>query len=194
MNSGLDITGVVLAGGRATRMGGEDKGLLLLNGIPLWQHVVSRLAKQVSRVALSANRNLDRYRASGLAVIEDTLNDFPGPLAGMLAVMQQTAADWFLFCPCDTPGIPSDLAARLASERKDAPAVWVTDGERDHPTIALIHRQVVPQLAAYLASGERRVMLFMRQAGGHAVDFSDCRSAFININTPDDLTGRQEKK
>lgn len=194
MNSGLDITGVVLAGGRASRMGGEDKGLLLLNGIPLWQHVANSLAKQVDRVVLSANRNLDRYRASGLTVIEDTLSNFPGPLAGMLAVMQQTADDWFLFCPCDTPGIPFNLAARLASERKDAPVVWVTDGERDHPTIALVHRQVLPQLAAYLTADERRVMVFMRQAGGHAVDFSDCRSAFININTPDDLTARQEKK
>ena len=194
MNSGLDITGVVLAGGRASRMGGEDKGLLLLNGIPLWQHVANSLAKQVDRVVLSANRNLDRYRASGLAVIEDTLDNFHGPLAGMLAVMNQTAADWFLFCPCDTPGIPSDLAERLTSGRNDAPVVWVTDGERDHPTVALVHRQVIPQLAAYLAAGERRVMLFMRQVGGHAVDFSDCRSAFININTPDDLIARQEKQ
>lgn len=194
MNNGLDMTGVVLAGGRASRMGGEDKGLLLLNGIPLWQHVANRLAKQVDRVVLSANRNLDRYRASGLIVIEDTLDHFPGPLAGMLAVMQQTAADWFLFCPCDTPGIPSDLAARLAAERKNAPVVWVTDGERDHPTIALVHRQVIPELTVYLASGERRVMVFMRQVGGHAVDFSDCRSAFININTPEDLTGRQEER
>jgi len=194
VNSGLDITGVVLAGGRASRMGGEDKGLLLLNGTPLWQHVANSLAKQVDRVVLSANRNLDRYRASGLAVIEDTLDNFPGPLAGMLAVMQQTADDWFLFCPCDTPGIPSNLAARLAAGRKDASVVWVTDGERDHPTIALVHRQAITQLAAYLAAGERRVMMFMRQAGGHAVDFSDCRSAFININTPDDLTARQEKK
>lgn len=194
MNSGLDITGVVLAGGRASRMGGEDKGLLLLNGIPLWQHVANSLAKQVNRIVLSANRNLDRYRLSDLTVIEDTLDNFPGPLAGMLAVMQQTAADWFLFCPCDTPGIPTDLAARLASERKDATVVWVTDGERDHPTIALVHRQVIPQLAAYLASGERRVMVFMRQVEGHAVDFSDCRQAFININTPDDLTAREETK
>lgn len=194
MNSGLDITGVVLAGGRASRMGGEDKGLLLLNGTPLWLHVANRLAQQVDRIVLSANRNLDRYRTSGLAVIEDTLDNFPGPLAGMLAVMQQTAADWFLFCPCDTPCIPTDLAARLASERKDAPVVWVTDGERDHPTIALVHRQVIPQLAAYLASGERRVMVFMRQMGGHAVDFSHCRQAFININTPDDLNAREERK
>lgn len=194
MNSGLDITGVVLAGGRASRMGGEDKGLLLLNGIPLWQHVANSLAKQVNRIVLSANRNLDRYRLSDLTVIEDTLDNFPGPLAGMLAVMQQTAADWFLFCPCDTPGIPTDLAARLASERKDATVVWVTDGERDHPTIALVHRQVIPQLAAYLASGERRVMVFMRQVEGHAVDFSDCRQAFININTPDDLTAREKTK
>jgi len=192
VNQSEAITGVVLAGGKATRMGGKDKGLLELNGQPLWQHVADKLAGQVDTVVISANRNLAVYETSGYPVIQDSLPDFPGPLAGMLAVMQQVNSAWFLFCPCDTPTIPEDLATRLRAGLNDAPAVWVFDGERDHPAIAMMHRQLVPFLTDYLASGERRVMVALRQAGGKAVDCSDIQSAFINVNTPEDLARRQE--
>ena len=194
MKDSSAVLGVVLAGGRASRMAGKDKGLLELNGKPLWQHVAGRLAPQVKSVAISANRNLDTYRLSGLPVIEDTLRDFPGPLAGMLAALQQCEAEWFLFCPCDTPFIPANLVERLVQQRKDAPVVWVNDGERDHPAIALINNKLISDLKNYLASGERRVMVFMRQAGGHAVDFSDLKSSFINVNTTEDLQTMQEKQ
>ena len=192
MNDADKVTGVVLAGGKASRMGGSDKGLLVLNGKPLWQHVADTLAPQVDRVAISANRNLDIYQASGLTVIRDTVTDYPGPLAGMLPVMQQLDSPWFLFSPCDTPYIPHSLLARLKAQRGASPVVWVHDGERDHPTIALVHRQLIPEIAHYLESGERRVMVFMRQAGGHAVDCSDIKAAFSNVNTPEDLAGWQE--
>ncbi|QNQ22560.1 molybdenum cofactor guanylyltransferase MobA [Kosakonia sp. SMBL-WEM22] len=187
------VIGVVLAGGKASRMAGKDKGLLVLNDKPLWQHVAERLAPQVESVVISANRNLDAYRLSGLPVIEDTLGDFPGPLAGMLAALQQCESEWFLFCPCDTPYIPGDLLSCLVAGRGQAPAVWVHDGERDHPVIALLHRDLLPRLEAWLAQGERRVMKFMYEAGGHAVDFSDCRATFANVNTPEDLARWQEK-
>ena len=127
-------------------------------------------------------------------MIEDSLADYPGPLAGMLSVRQQEAGEWFLFCPCDTPYIPHDLAARLTHQRKDAPVVWVHYGERDHPTIALVNRAIEPLLLEYLQAGERRVMAFMRLAGGHAVDFSDRKEAFINVNTPEELARWQEKR
>ena len=193
MNLMTTITGVVLAGGKARRMGG-DKGLLELNGKPLWQHVADALMTQLSHVVVNANRHQEIYQASGLKVIEDSLADYPGPLAGMLSVMQQEAGEWFLFCPCDTPYIPPDLAARLNHQRKDAPVVWVHDGERDHPTIALVNRAIEPLLLEYLQAGERRVMAFMRLAGGHAVDFSDHKDAFVNVNTPEELARWQEKR
>ncbi|XTZ40636.1 molybdenum cofactor guanylyltransferase MobA [Salmonella enterica] len=174
-------------------MGGKDKGLLELSGTPLWQHVAQKLIPQVTRIIISANRNLQTYRASGVPVITDTLHDFPGPLAGMLSVMQQSSDEWFLFCPCDTPLIPEDLVSRLWAQRQQAPAVWVHDGERDHPTIALIHRTILPLLENYLSRGERRVMVFLREVGGHAVDFSDTKTAFANVNTPDDLAQWQEQ-
>ncbi|HBU6133215.1 MULTISPECIES: molybdenum cofactor guanylyltransferase MobA [Enterobacter] len=194
MNLSLEITGVVLAGGRATRMGGKDKGLQRLNGKPLWQCVADTLAGQVTTMAISANRHIDTYQRSGYAVYQDNLEDYPGPLAGMLSVMQQSNGEWFLFCPCDTPLIPSCLVERLVKLRGTAPVVWVHDGERDHPAIALMHRSLVPALQEYLAAGERRVMVFMRQSGGHSVDFSDLTSAFVNVNTCEDLQRMQEKR
>lgn len=194
MNRYQEITGVVLAGGRATRMGGKDKGLEDLNGKPLWKHVADTLAGQVASIAISANRNIDIYQRSGYAVYQDNLADYPGPLAGMLSVMQQSQGEWFLFCSCGTPFIPSCLVERMAMQRGASPVVWVHDGERDHPTIALINKVLVPDLQTYLAAGERRVMVFMRQSGGHSIDFSDLKSAFINVNTTEDLQKMQEKQ
>lgn len=187
------ITGVILAGGKASRMQGKDKGLQLLNGKPLWQHVAQRLAAQTDRLVISANRSLEAYAASGLAVYQDILDNFPGPLAGILSVMKQSDSEWYLFCPCDTPFIPDRLAQRLWENSGEAPAAWVHDGERDHPAVALVHRRIIPMLESYLAQGERRVMVFLRQCGGYSVDFSDLKSAFINVNTLDDLQHMQEK-
>ena len=156
MNHGQQIIGVVLAGGKATRMGGKDKGLQLLNGKPLWQHVADTLAGQVMTMAISANRHRDVYQRSGYPVYEDTQENYPGPLAGMLSVMQQSHGEWFIFCPCDTPFIPSCLVERMVRLRGSAPVVWAHDGESDHPAVALIHRSLVPALQEYLTAGERR--------------------------------------
>lgn len=189
----MNITGVILAGGKASRMGGQDKGLVVLKGKALWQHVADRLQPQVATLAISANRNITDYQSSGLPVFQDSISDFPGPLAGMLSVMQQAAGEWFLFCPCDTPFVPAYLAERLVAQRGEAPVVWAHDGHRDHPAVALVHRSLASKIEDYLARGERRVMVFMREAGGHPVDFSDSQDAFSNVNTLDDLAHYQEK-
>jgi len=175
-------------------MGGKDKGLQLLNGKPLWLHVADSLETQVASIAISANRHIDTYQQSGYPVYQDNLADYPGPLAGMLSVMQQSKGEWFLFCSCDTPFIPSCLVERLVQHRGNSPVVWVHDGERDHPTIALINSELEPDMQDYLAAGERRVMVFMRQSGGHSVDFGDLKSAFVNVNTTEDLQTMQEHK
>lgn len=188
-----EVTGVVLAGGRATRMGGNDKGLIHLNGLPLFEHVTRKLTPQVNNVVISANRNIDIYQSIGLPVLNDTLPDYPGPLAGMLSAMQKLDSEWFLFCPCDTPNIPDDLAYKLWEQKGASCAIWVNDGERDHPTIALLHNKLVASLENYLASGERRVMYFLREAGGHAVLFPNQMQNFINVNSPDDLAQWERK-
>lgn len=193
MNQQPKVTGVVLAGGKASRMGGRDKGLQTLNGMPLWQHVARALLAQTDSLVISANRSLDIYRESGYPVIEDSFGDYCGPLAGMLSVMQKSESEWFLFCPCDTPFIPTVMRERFFLNRKEALVVWADDGERDHPAVSLVHRSVLPALENYLNAGERRVMAFMRQEGGHSVDFSDVKSAFTNVNSLEELQRMQEK-
>ncbi|WP_209439638.1 molybdenum cofactor guanylyltransferase MobA [Buttiauxella noackiae] len=188
-----EVTGVVLAGGRATRMGGLDKGLINLNGQPLFEHVMSKLAPQVGSMVISANRNIEIYQSFGIDVLSDTLPDYPGPLAGMLSAMQHLSGEWFLFCPCDTPNIPDDLAYKLWMQKGESYAVWVNDGERDHPTIALMHRKLVTDLEQYLAAGERRVMLFLRKVGGKPILFANQMQNFINVNTPKDLMHREKE-
>ncbi|NDJ55644.1 molybdenum cofactor guanylyltransferase MobA [Enterobacteriaceae bacterium 4M9] len=189
----MPVCGVILAGGRATRMGGRDKGLLMLNGQPLWKHVSDRLAPQVGQLVISANRHLDIYQRSGMQIVSDSLPGYPGPLAGMLSVMQSVDSEWLLFCPCDTPMIPEDVAECLWQARGNAPAVWVNDGERAHPTLALVNRRLAPALEAYLASGERRVMVFLRQQGGVALTIPGKQECFANVNTPADLQQWQQK-
>ncbi|MGD8165205.1 molybdenum cofactor guanylyltransferase MobA [Pantoea sp. FN0307] len=187
------ISGVILAGGRSSRMGGQDKAQLLLQGKPLWQHVWQRLAPQVDNISISANRNLRHYQQSKLRIINDVLPDYPGPLAGMLSAFQQIDSSWLAFSACDTPFIPDDYVIRLWQQKQQAPAVWVRSNQRDHPALALINRQVMSELALYLASGERRVMHFLHQVGGHAVLFNDNEQAFVNINTPEELAHYEGK-
>lgn len=103
------ISGVILAGGRGMRMGGEDKGLMPIGGITLYQYVLARLRPQVSSIAISANRNQARYQTSGLPVIGDLTPDFSGPLAGMLAGLEQATSEWVAFVPCDVPDFPTTL-------------------------------------------------------------------------------------
>lgn len=183
----VSITGVILAGGRGSRMGGEDKGLVLYQGKPLYQHVLSRLRPQVSRVCISANRNLSVYQQTGLSVITDTLPDFPGPLAGMLAALEKIETEWAVFVSCDTPLLPEDLVSRLWQAKRDAPVVWAKSDGRDHPTLALMHVSLIEPLKSFLIKGERKVMILLQQAGGHSVDFNDCPDAFNNINRYEDL-------
>lgn len=193
MNQDSAITGVVLAGGKARRMGGIDKGLLELKGKPLWKHVADTLLSQLKTVVVNANRHQEIYRSGGLKVISDVMADFPGRWRACFLFFNRRRATGF----CSAPVIPllsrKRWPTRLRARCNQAPVVWVHDGERDHPTIALVHRSVQPFLQRYLQSGERRVMVFMRQAGGHAVDFSDCKEAFVNVNTLEELDKWQKK-
>ncbi|HEI9813046.1 molybdenum cofactor guanylyltransferase MobA [Serratia marcescens] len=189
-----EINGVILAGGRATRMGGEDKGLVSIGGIALYQHILARLRPQVASIVISANRNQACYQASGLPVIGDLTPDFAGPLAGMLAGLKQSSSEWVAFVPCDVPDFPTDLVAQLWRQKDAAPAAFASDGERDHPTLALLHTQLAPQLADYLARGERKLMLFLHQIGAQRVVFSGQQTAFHNLNTPEDCLHWQQTR
>jgi molybdopterin-guanine dinucleotide biosynthesis protein A len=182
------ITGVILAGGKARRMGGIDKGLLEFAGRPLIAWVIEGLAPQVGDILVSANRNLDAYRAFGYPVIPDTLADFQGPLAGLASAMAASPTPWILSVPCDGPRVPATLARRLAQAlaRNGAELAVASDGLRLQPVYALIPITLADSLQAFLMTGERRID---RWYAGHRMaiaDFSDQPEAFVNLNAPED--------
>lgn len=181
-----EITGIILAGGRATRMGGEDKGLVPVAGIPLYQYVLARLRPQVGPIAINANRNQARYRESGLPIIGDLIPDFSGPLAGMLVGLKYATTEWVAFVPCDVPDFPATLIEKLWQQKGSAIAAYASDGERAHPTLALLHTSLATPLEDYLARGERKLMLFLDAAGAQQVEFKGQKSAFHNLNTLED--------
>ncbi|MFC0322924.1 molybdenum cofactor guanylyltransferase MobA [Gallibacterium melopsittaci] len=191
------ITAVILCGGKAQRMNGTDKGLQQLANKPLYQWVYEVIAPQVDQVMISANRSLDQYAESDLPIITDSITGFLGPLSGMLTGLQQAKTDWVLFVPCDTPYLPVNLVEKLMTARQaDTDVIYVTDGEREHPTCCLLHRNLIPALEEYLQQGQRRVLGFMQQHHYQTVDFSTEKQHFININSLDELQfySQQEEK
>lgn len=186
------IGGLVLAGGRGTRMGNVDKGLQAFGGSTMAAQVLARLAPQVARAAINANRNLDAYAALGVPVWPDDTPGFAGPLAGLQAGLRRCGTDYLLTAPCDSPFLPLDLAARLAAGLEAAGAdlaVAVTqeDGQRQvHPVFALMKTSLEPVLSAYLDGGGRRMDGWYPQVKVAEVVFEDA-AAFRNINTRDEL-------
>ncbi|QJE00881.1 molybdenum cofactor guanylyltransferase MobA [Massilia forsythiae] len=186
------ISGLVLAGGRGTRMGNVDKGLQPFGGATMAAQVAARLAPQVAAIAISANRNLDAYAGFGVPVWPDDTPGFPGPLAGLATGLRRCETDYLLSAPCDSPFLPADLAARLQRGLVEAgadAAVAVTeeDGRRRvHPVFCLAKRGLAPLVDAYLAEGGRRMDGWHARARVAEVLFED-GGAFRNINTLDEL-------
>ncbi|OCG30844.1 hypothetical protein A9G34_07420 [Gilliamella sp. Choc4-2] len=180
----LSITAIILAGGRSTRMRGEDKGLLLLKGKPLYQHVIDRIKPQVDLIMINCNRHFTQYQLAGYPIFSDDLSGNLGPLAGIYSGLLHSTTDWNLFVSCDTPYLPNDLILRLGKHIDTHKAIYPFDNEYNHPTILLIHKVVLAPLKAFLEKGERKLMLFLEEINAIAVDFSDNSTCFININTP----------
>ncbi|AHN70939.1 molybdopterin-guanine dinucleotide biosynthesisprotein A, putative' [Aggregatibacter actinomycetemcomitans HK1651] len=170
-------------------MGGADKGLQRLHGKPLFQWIYERLCSQVAQVSVNTNRNQADYAAAGLPVFADNMEGFQGPLSGILTALERSDTDFVLFVPCDSPFFPENLLEKLKSAVifHGVSVAYAHDGEREHPTFCLMARSLKDKLAAYLASGERRMLHFMRQNGAVSVDFSENKQAFANINTFDEL-------
>ncbi|MEE3700572.1 molybdenum cofactor guanylyltransferase MobA [Mannheimia haemolytica] len=186
------ISAVILAGGLARRMNGAEKGLQLLDQKPLISHLLARLSPQIEDIWLNINRSVEQYQQlyPELPYYQDSLPDFQGPLSGMLSGFEQIESDYLLFVPCDTPFIPTQLLHKLhtALRINQAQIAYAHDGDRPHPTVALVHRSVAENLRAYLASGERRLLWFFQTQKSVAVDFSAYKAAFRNFNCLEDLT------
>ena len=194
-----DITGLILAGGRASRMGGVDKGLQNHLGMPLALHALLRLQPQVGEAMIVANRNLGAYEAMGVPVWPDALPDYPGPLAGLLTGLEHCQTPYLVSVPCDTPDFPTDLVARLAQALTDANARVAIAATREdgvlraQPVFCLLEASLLEDLSAYLDAGERKIDRWTARHACTTVEFDDAR-AFFNANTPDELQRLQRDR
>ena len=183
-----DVTGVVLAGGRATRMGGVDKGLVPVNGQPMIRWVIDVLRPQVADLLVNANRNLDKYGDFGFKVIIDGDEEFRGPLAGIASGLRAAETRYVAFAPCDSPLVCGDLVTRLraALSRDNTRIAVAHDGKRLQPVFALLERSLLDDLMRYLDNGGRKIDRWYAEHGYAQADFSDVADSFANINAPDE--------
>lgn len=193
MTASSDITGLVLAGGRGSRMGGVDKGLQNFNGIPLALYTLMRLQPQVGEMMVNANRNLAAYEAFGAPVWPDVLADYAGPLAGFLTGLERCETPWLVTVPCDTPLFPHDLVARLAqaADQDDAEIAMAAAREEDgqlraQPVFCLLRRELLESLVRFTHGGGRKIDAWTAQHRTVLVPFDapgDEPRAFFNANT-----------
>ncbi len=184
----LTVTGLLLAGGMGRRMGGADKGLVTLDGRPMAAWVLDRLRPQVDTLLINANRNPEIWGEFGCALVPDRITGYAGPLAGIHAGLTLCTTPLLVSAPCDSPFMPTDLVARLSTalQESDAELAVVRSNGRLQPVFALMRREVLASLDAYLQNGGRKIDTWFDQLRTIAVDF-DNEEAFANINTPDEL-------
>jgi molybdenum cofactor guanylyltransferase len=183
----VSITGIVLAGGRGSRMGGVDKGLQPLRGKPMVEWVLARFAPQVAEIVINANQNLATYEKYGHRVVSDAIGGFAGPLAGLHAGLNAAKHPLVVTVPCDSPFLPTDLVQRLSASLKGNDLAVAKTGAQPHPVFALMKRDVRESLEAFLASGGRKIDAWYAALKVVEVSFDDEADAFRNINTLDEL-------
>jgi molybdopterin-guanine dinucleotide biosynthesis protein A len=184
-----DVTGVVLAGGQGRRMGSVDKGLVLLHGRPMVQHVLERLAPQVGEILINANQHVAEYAAFGHRVIPDAIGGFAGPLAGLHVALTHAANSTVATVPCDSPFLPADLVLRLSAalDTGTAELAVARTFDQPHPVFALVRKRVLPHLTRFLECGGRKIDAWYATLATVEVAFDDEADAFRNINTADEL-------
>lgn len=183
------ITGVILAGGQARRMQGQDKGLVLLNDKPMIEYVIDILKPQVGSLLINANRNHDQYSEYGFDIVSDELTGYCGPLAGMASCLDKIETPYMLTTPCDSPFIPEDLVQRLIAslESEGADISVAHNGERMQPVFCLMKKELVSSMNHFLNRGERKIDLWFNQHALAIADFSDIPKTFDNLNTIEDI-------
>lgn len=188
------ITGLILAGGAARRMGGGDKGLTELAGKPLIEYALARLAPQVDALIINANRNVARYADYGHPVVTDDQQGFQGPLAGMASGLKASETEFMVCAPCDSPLLPEDLVERLFRQlrEQDAELSVAHNGERLQPVFTLMRAALAGSLLAFLDSGGRKIDQWFQRHRLAVADFSDQPAAFSNVNSPEELDAMAE--
>jgi molybdopterin-guanine dinucleotide biosynthesis protein A len=183
------VTGLILAGGKGSRMGGVDKGLQAFRGKRLVDHVYERLAPQVGGIIINANQNQEAYRTFGVRVVSDAISGYAGPLAGMHAGLSVSKRPFLATVPCDSPFLAEDLIARLYAriDETGAELAVAKTGDQPHPVFSLMRRGVLDHLADFLKEGGRKIDAWYASLNVVEVAFDDEAEAFSNINTREEL-------
>lgn len=188
------VTALVLAGGRGSRIGGKDKGLIKLGGKTLVERVIERIKPQVGALIVSANRNQEQYGRLGCTVVSDQLKDYQGPLAGIAAALPSIKTDYLLVVPCDTPLIPTDLVARLhqAMVDEEADMAIAHDGEQLQHLFMLVRRHAAASIHEFLDEGGRAARDWAAKMFPAVAWFTDQPKALVSVNTPEDLAALEQ--
>jgi molybdopterin-guanine dinucleotide biosynthesis protein A len=192
------ITGLILAGGRAQRMGGIDKGLIPFHGKPLIESTITRLKPQVGTILINANRSITKYSHYGYPVLMDETPDFSGPLAGFSVGLKHCKSPYLLTSPCDSPLLPTDLAEKMAGELegKNLELVFASSKEDDgkiwsQPVFCLMRRDLKDSLDTFLSKGDLKIDRWFKELRSGTVVFENAQ-AFANVNTPEELAALEE--
>jgi molybdopterin-guanine dinucleotide biosynthesis protein A len=181
------VTGIVLAGGRGSRMGGVDKGLQPLRGKPMVVWAIARLKPQVEEIVINANQNLAVYAAFGYRVVPDEIGGFAGPLAGLHAGLSAATHPLAATVPCDSPFLPADLVERLKEALGGNDLAVAKTGEQAHPVFVLLKTSLRKNLETFLQGGGRKIDAWYASLKAVEVPFDDEADAFRNINTLEEL-------
>lgn len=198
MISSKEITGLILAGGRAQRMGGIDKGLIPFHNKPLIESAIAKLKPQTQSIIINANRNITKYASYGYPVIMDETPDFSGPLAGFAVGLKACKTSYLLTSPCDSPLLPNNLAELLSAEmeRGDFQLVYASSKEADgkvwaQPVFCLMRTNLQESLTQFLMKGDLKIDRWFKELRSSTVIFDDPQ-VFANVNTPEELKALEE--
>lgn len=191
MNANLSVDAGILAGGLSRRFGGKHKGLVSLDGKAMIEHVLDRLQPFVDKVFISAN-DQEAYQGLNCPIVNDLRPQYPGPLAGLEALLSTSTADYLLIVPCDSPSLPQhyakDMLTRLLKLGTDEPRILALEHQgKQHPLHLCIHRSYLSSIQSALDTDERRVMRWINSLSPTWCDFGYADSLRINVNSPEDL-------
>ena len=183
-----DITIGILAGGRATRMNSQDKGLMLVHGIPIIKKIINKIENNSNNIVINANRNISKYESFNSQVIQDSLSDFQGPLAGIYSMLKNIRTNYLFTVPCDCPNFDWNVVKKFIDNFEETKDIHVAHNSlRSQPVFMLISKSMIDPLHDYLMSGNRKIDIFYKKNNFKYVYFNEDTSYFDNINTIEQL-------
>ena len=182
-----EISIMILAGGRGTRMDGADKGLIMIDGDYIINHLIDLASKVTKNVYINANRNIETYSELNVNIVQDVIDDYQGPLAGIYSGLLNIKTEYLLTIPCDCPFVSELYFSRMIKDLHEKKIKCAFSNDRIQPVHALIPKDYIDSLKKFLDGGKRKIDQWYTQESFSLVDFSDLPDIFVNINNNEDL-------